>query len=539
MSKGSGGVTELLRGRGVHLGSLPAVLADRYGDRPAVIDEQASPGLHPGGPRSYRELEDHTARLAAVLRQIGVAEEDRVLVAIGNRIDVVLFAFALARIGAVPAPVNARLKARELAAVAEAAGAARAIVDEGARPTVREAGGLEAIGTDELADALRSTGERHLREDRDPDATALLLATSGTTGLPKAAALTSHGLLAALGRLTALPVGRRSGPRAGRDLVLAALPLTHVMGFEVVIGTLCAGVPLLLRPHFDPEEALDLLERERPNVFIGVPTMYADLEAAGAGERDLSSIQVWGSAADAMPPDRARRFQHYGAAYTLAGRSFGTAIFVDIYGMVELSGAAAVRLYPPAPIGEFDVPSVGVVLPGMEVRAVDGDGSPVSRGSEGELQFRGSGVLQGYEGREDAGPDDDGWFATGDHGRLRPGGVFVFSGRDRDRLKVGGFSVFPAEVEEELRDAPEVAEVALVGVVDDRLGERPVALVVPTDGSFDPEAFLAWAADNVAGYRRPRDVLVVDGIPRGNHGKIDRAAATAIAEERLAQDPRA
>lgn len=524
---------ELLLGRGVHLGSLPAVLAGRYGDRPAVTDEAATPGLHAGGTRSFRDIEDHTARLAAGLRGFDVGEGDRVLVVIENRLDVVLLAFAVARLGAVPVPVNSRLTPQELGAVAEASGAAAAVVDGDARARVEEAGGLRIVDTDVLGERVSGSGERQPAVERDTGDTALLLATSGTTGLPKAAALASRGLLAALGRLTALPVGRQRGLRAGRDLVLAALPLTHVMGFEVVVGALCAGVHLLLRSRFDAGEVLDLIEERRPNVFIGVPTMYADLEAAGAADRDLGSIQLWGSAADAMPPDRARRFQAFGAATQFGGRALGTAVFVDVYGMVELSGAAAVRLYPPSPVGSAELPAVGAVIPGMSVRAVDEHGDSVGWGREGELQFRGHGVLRGYEGRDDAGPDEEGWFATGDHGRLWPGGLFAFSGRDGDRLKVGGFSVFPAEVEEELVGAPGIAEVALVGVEDDRLGERPVALVVPSSGEFDEGRFLAWAEEHVAGYRRPREVLVVDQIPRGNHGKIDRDRATAMAEERL------
>ncbi|MDX1619506.1 MAG: class I adenylate-forming enzyme family protein, partial [Nitriliruptorales bacterium] len=119
-------------------------------------------------------------------------------------------------------------------------------------------------------------------------------------------------------------------------------------------------------------------------------------------------------------------------------------------------------------------------------------------------------------------------------GRVWPGGMFAFAGRRHDRLKVGGFSVFPAEVETELRRAPNVREVALVGLPDERLGERPVALVVPDEG-FDPAQFLGWAEEHVAGYRRPRDVTVVDSIPRGNHGKVNRDRATALALDRFSE----
>jgi fatty-acyl-CoA synthase/long-chain acyl-CoA synthetase len=135
--------------------------------------------------------------------------------------------------------------------------------------------------------------------------------------------------------------------------------------------------------------------------------------------------------------------------------------------------------------------------------------------------------MSGYRGRE--GGLRDGWLCTGDHGRVFPGGLFLLSGRRHDRLKVGGFSVFPAEVEAVLDAAPGVREVAVVGVPDPRLGERPVAVVVADEG-FDPDAFLAWAAERLAGYRRPRKVCRVDALPRGPNGKIDRGRAAGLAE---------
>jgi long-chain acyl-CoA synthetase len=525
-------VSALARGRGVHLGELTAVLAARYGDRPAVEDPDRTPGLDHGPVRTYRDLEAAVARLAAAHAVAGVGEDDRVLVVVDNRIDVALHVFALARIGAVPVPVNHRLTTGELAAVATATAAVAAVAD----PDVgdRVPAGLDVRTTEDLAGDLRDRPD-HVRPamvGRDPDAVATLLTTSGTTGAPKAAALTSRGLLASLGRLVLLPVGRARRPRAGRDRVLAALPLTHVMGFAVLLGSLSAGVPLLRRARFVADEALDLIERRRPNVVIAVPTMYADLERAGAATRDLSSVQLWVSSADAMPVDRARRFQRYGALGRIADRGVGSAAFVDIYGMVELSGAAAVRVYPPSPAGTLPVPPFAAALPGVDVRAVDERGVPVRRGTVGELQWRGPGVLERYEGHDDVGPDGGGWFSSGDHARVFPGGVFQLVGRSKDRLKVGGFSVFPAEVEQELRDGPGIVDLAVVGVPDDRLGDRPIAVVVADDG-FDADAFLAWAKQTTAGYRRPHEVITVDELPRGANGKLDRDEATAHARRAL------
>lgn len=521
----------LVRGD-VHLGDLPRLLARLYGEREAVVDPGRTPGLDQGPSRTFADLEEATARLAAAHRDHGRRPDERVLVIMDNRIDVALHVFALARLGAVPVPVNHRLTASEVAAVAAASEGTAAVVDAGLEDVIDEA--LDVVTTSALGELMDRAPDRRVERSEHVDArqVALLLTTSGTTGMPKAAALTSRGLLASLGRTALVPLGRQRGPRGGRDRALACLPLTHVMGLSVLLGTMCAGIPLVRRDRFRAEEALDLMERERINLFVGVPTMYADLEEAGAAERDLSHVQAWVSSADVLPVDRARRFQRYGSMARVRGRAVGCAAFVDIYGMVELSGGAAVRLYPPSLTSRPWLPSFAVRLPGMEVRAVDADGRPVGPGRVGELQFRGGGVLRGYEGRDDVGPDDEGWFSSGDHGRVWPGGVFQFVGRAGDRLKVGGFSVFPAEVEHELRGAPGLVEVALVGVPDDRLGQRPVAVVVP-GADFDPDEFLGWAKENVTGYRRPAEVVQTDHLPRGNHGKIDRMAATQIAVGQL------
>ncbi len=533
-------LTSLLAGRGIHLGAYTALLAERYGDRPAVIDPTPVPGSYPVDTWTFRDIEATVARFAAIQASHGIVADQRVLIAVDNRLDVALHVFAAARIGAIPVPVNHRLSPHELAGVAEATRASAAVVD----PEVTDhlPAGLTVLRTrsasgsadhDTVAGAPAGLPEVPVVRDRDPGATAVLLTTSGTTGVPKAAALTSRGMLSTLGRLTVAPLGADLGVlRRDRDRVLACLPLTHVMGFAVLLGSMSAGVPLVRRTRFDAAEVLDLIEETRPNVFVAVPTMFADLEAAGAADRDLSSLQVLVSSADVLPSDRARRFQRYGGIARLGGYGLGSAVLIDVFGMVELSGPAAVRIYPPSPVGSLPAPGFAVKLPGVELRVVDEDGQPVGRGVVGELQWRGDNVLEGYEGRDDAGPDADGWFGSGDTGRLIGAGLFQFVGRSKDRLKVGGFSVFPAEVEEALSGAEHVAELAVVGLPDDRLGERLVAAVVAEDG-FDAEAFLRWARAQVAGYRRPTEVVELDALARGANGKLDRDAITdAVARAR-------
>ncbi|MCB9639816.1 MAG: acyl--CoA ligase [Myxococcales bacterium] len=549
-------IGKLLLGEGVHLGRLTAVLGESYAERPAIVSASSPLGLEERDGWTYAALEHDVSRLAAAHQALGHGAGCRVLILLQNRIDVLFHLFAVARAGGIPVPVNARLKADELAAILEVTQARAVIADSDVLERMQKGGILtpeislcwsgvgmmpQVDGCHHLVTWLDAHPTECLEADEDqladPNKVSLLLCTSGTTGKPKAAALTSVGMLGTLGRLLAAPVGFQAGLRKGRDVLMCALPLTHVMGLSAHLAALCAGIRLLHLEKFDADDFLSHIESERPNVIVGVPTMYADLERGGAAERDLSSVQLWVSGADVMPPDRARRFQKFGAIAQIFGRPLGSAVFADIYGMVELSGPMALRLYPSSPSRQVELPALSFVLPGFEVRAVDEKGQAVGWGQTGSLQVRGPGVLKMYEGAASAGPDAEGWFATGDIARVWPGGLFSFVGRNRDRLKVGGFSVFPAEVEEILRLHPEITDVTLVGLPDSRLGERPVALVVPkaSPERFDTEAFLAWAADRVAGYRRPRQVFVVHELPRGNHGKINRSEATNLAMQIASQ----
>lgn len=491
----------------VHLGELSALLARAYPGRLLIED------LGSGQRWTSEQLELDVARWAALYRSRG--HTGVTLLSIANDACTMVHLLALVRAGAVPVPVSPRYTHEEVQHVIEAAGATSAVTDH--------AMGL-SVPTTRLQ-ACDPAGHLGPRRD-EPGELALYMTTSGTTGRPKAASLTSAGLLSALAPLAAAPVGLRHGPRRDRDRVLSALPLTHVMGLAVALGALMSGVRWQHLPHFDALRVLDAIEQHRPNVFVGVPTMFADLEGCGLEGRQLSSVQLWISGADRMPEDRAMRFQEHGASIAPGGRGIGRAAFLDLYGMVELSGPVAMRAFLPSVVG----PSLRTphhLLPSWKARAVDEQGKPRWWGQPGELAFHGPGVLRGYRGVEGAGPDAHGWFRSGDSGRVWPGGWFTFGGRSRDRLKVGGFSVFPAEVEASLVSYPGLRDIALVGLPDARLGERPVAAVL-VDASFDRSAFLSWARGQVAGYRRPADVFIVDALPRGKNGKLDRKAITEM-----------
>jgi acyl-CoA synthetase (AMP-forming)/AMP-acid ligase II len=462
----------LAAGRDLTLGTLLDRLAAVHGDRPLV--EEVG-----GATRTYREAADVVARWSA---GVGVPAGGRVVVALPNGYDQLLACMAVARAGAVPVPLNDKMRPDEVDHV---------VSDSGADRVVRAAEDLEG-GT--------ST------EPAPPAEIAAIFYTSGTTGWPKGARLTDRAILGSLGPGVLWPASLR------RDEAVIGLPVAHIMGFVVLAGLAMAGVPVLMHPTFDPVAVLDAIERRRSSIFVGVPAMYRMLLEAGAADRDLRSVRVWASGADAMPPGLARTFQRMGATATLPllGVSVGEALFVEGWGMVETGGAA---------IGRVALPFVGAParpLPGYRIR-VD---QPDETGA-GELLVKGPGVLAGYHDDPEATAAalHDGWLRTGDLVRRGRFGSVSFAGRTKDVVKSGGYSVFAAEVERCIEGHPRVVEAAVLGLDDARLGEVPVAVV---RGRVEADDVVAFARMHLAPYKVPRRVVVVDELPRGGTGKVQK-----------------
>jgi len=322
--------------------------------------------------------------------------------------------------------------------------------------------------------------------------------------------------------MAALPTNLR------RDEAVTGLPVAHIAGFSMLLTLVCAGVPVFLLTKFRPDRALDAIESRRATAFVGVPAMYRMMLEAGAEERDLRSVRMWGSGADAMPDDLIRKFKSFGATATLPvlGASIGEALFVDGYGMVELAGGVAVRFSLPMlnlPVGGSAV----FPLPPYKLRVIDDQERQVRLGQVGELVVKGPGVMKGYHGNEEATREtltSDGWLRTGDLARRGPFGMVEFAGRKKDVIKHGGYSVFAAEVEDVLDEHPAVLECAVVGLPDERKGEVPVAAVRCRAGASTTESeLLAWAAERLAEYKTPQRVVFVDTLPRTGTEKIRKA----------------
>jgi len=480
--------------RDLTLGTLFDRLEKVHGDRQLVTESDDGLSL------TYAQAARRVRRWAAGI--VAQTEPgDVVVVATPNGYEQLLLCCAAARAGRIPAPVNDQMAKDEVAHV---------VTDSGATLVLRTAGSVD--NADSNAPAHKAA----------PGDVAALFYTSGTTGKPKGVALTHKSLVGQVATAVLWPT------RLHRDEAVLSLPVAHIMGFATLIGLAVAGIPCYLLPKFNPVKVLDAIEARRATMFVGVPAMYRMLDEAHAAERDLTSVRVWASGADAMPPELAERFKKMGATITipLLG-AMGQAMFAEGYGMVEVGGGVAAKVSPPyvgsgGPLGE----AIGFALPGYELRVVDESGAQARSGEVGELQVKGPGVLKAYWGDDAATAavlTEDGWLRTGDLARRGPLGLLVFEGRQKHVIKHGGYSVYALEVEQTLEQHPDVLEACVLGLPDERLGEIPAAAVRLSEGvTLETADLEAWVKERLADYKVPKRWLEVDDLPRTGTNKVQK-----------------
>jgi long-chain acyl-CoA synthetase len=479
------------------LGTIMESLADVHRNRVLVTD--------PDGRRlTYRQAAKRVRWWAG---GIAAATEpgDRVVLHTTNTYDLFLLCLATSRAGRVPVPINPQMRADEVAHV---------VADSGASLVVRSV--HEVDGAELFSEAVPTR----------PDDVAALFYTSGTTGQPKGAELSHRALVGSSTAGLAWPAALH------RDEAVVALPIAHIMGFAVLMGLACMGIPTYLLPSFRSGDVLDAIEVRRATIFIGVPAMYRMLVEAGAETRDLSSIRIWGSGADAMPADLARQFKQMGATVSLPLiGAVGEAMFVEGYGMVEVGGGVAAKVSPPlldVGLGE----SVGIQLPGYAFRVVGEAGADVGTGSTGELWVKGPGVIKGYWNAPEISArtvTPDGWLRTGDLVRKGLLGTVLFVGREKDVIKHAGYSVYALEVQEALEQHPAVLEAVVVGLPDEIMGEIPAAVVRLVPGSdLATLALEDWATERLARYKVPRRWVAVDDLPRTGTSKVRKQHLLAL-----------
>ncbi len=460
---------------------------------------------------SDRELDDASAHVAGLLIARGIGPRDRVGIMLPNVPQFAVVYYGVLRSGCVVVPMNPLLKAREVAYYLGDSGAsvifawhvAAAEVEVGAQEADAEA---ILVDPATFGDLLATAAPAPAVVDRAGDDTAVILYTSGTTGRPKGAELT-HANLIRNAEVTGADL-LRLGPD---DVIFGGLPLFHSFGQTCTLNTaIAAGASLIVLPRFDPARALPLLVEHRATVFAGVPTMYsALLHRPDRGDYDVSALRVCVSGGAAMPVEVLRQFED----------AFGC-IVLEGYGLSETSPVASFN----HPGRERKAGSTGTPIRGVEMRVVDADGAELPQGEVGEIAIRGHNIMKGYWNKPEATAEAvsvDGWFRTGDMGRVDEDGYYYIVDRKKDLIIRGGYNVYPREIEEVLYEHPAVAEVAVVGMPHAELGEEVGAAVVRKPGATaTADELRAFVKALVAAYKYPRPVWLVEALPKGPTGKI-------------------
>jgi len=532
-------------------GDLTDAAAAWWGDREALVFRDSR--------YTFRQIATEVDRVARGLIHVGVRPGEKVAIWLLNCPEWIFAMFALAKIGAVHVPINTRFRTVDLGLVLERSSATTVITHDVSGP-------VDYLGMiRELVDFDDPSGDRRVRSARLPDLervivvsdrrypgawswpdllasastvppatlaaresavrptdTVFIMYTSGTTGFPKGV-MRDHTMLAHLADRY------RRLQSTERDVFVNYLPLFHIFGYiEGPLGSMLTGYRQILTDTFDPDETLDLVEREGATHIDGFDThLKLLIDAQEARPRNLSTLRtgvIAGGAASATP-------LVYRARKVLAPLRHLTA-----YGMTEVGATISLSFLDSTE--EQACEASGAPCEGFEVRVIDPDtGLDQPRGTPGEVVVRTRYLMQGYYRDPEATAraiDTEGWFHTGDAGILRADGHLRFVGRYKDMIKVGGENVDPTEVESYLGTYPGVSQAAFVSYPEARLGEVGVAFVQVVPGaSVDPDGLIAFCRGRIASFKIPRHVLIVDELPMTSSGKVQKARLREVARERL------
>ena len=424
----------------------------------------------------------------------GLVPGYRVVLLMANSIEFITSYLGCLRAGLVAVPLNTGLTKSEIGNVIAHSGARLVVADGNLADKVE---GVRVIHAGEL------TGHAPLTPQTDPEALAVLLYTSGTSGEPRAAMLTHRALAANVKNLTELGEDRM-GPD---DVVLGVIPMFHAYGLNAVLGwTMATGAALVVDQRFDSTATIDLISRYGVTRLPLAPPALNALLVRSDLKDVLATVKVVLTGASTLDRGVADRFQHETGLFVHQG-----------YGLTEASPGVTTTL------GEDDPKpgSVGRPLPGVEVRIADEQGEDVEGDDPGEILVRGDNLFSGYWPDGSGGPDEDGWYRTGDVGYLDADGDLYLVDRLRELIIVSGFNVFPSEVEEVLVAAPGVREAAVIGVPSDETGEAVKAFVVPQTGAaVQAAAVREYAETRLARFKCPIEIEVVDQLPHSVTGKV-------------------
>jgi acyl-CoA synthetase (AMP-forming)/AMP-acid ligase II len=491
-------------------------VAAAYPDAAAIVEE--------GNRTSYSALLEKARAAAGGLIAAGVEPGDSVALWAPNSAEWIVAMLGVACAGAVLVPLNTRYRGAEAAYILNRSRATvlvtvdhflghdyKAMLAGETLPHLQrvltfDGDWPEFVGAGCSGELLEMVSGRS--GEVGPDDRSDLMFTSGTTGAPKGVPL-KHGPTVRSYRYYAANLGISFG-----DRYLLSNPLFHTFGSKAgVVAAMTAGAALYPVPVFDASSAAELIARDRITVFPGPPTVYHSLLALPAQRREeLRSLRLAVTGAAAVPVELLRRMRE----------ELGFDVVLTAYGLTETTGLVTMCRAGDSP--EVVSSTSGRAIPGVEVRTVDPANRATRPGEPGEIVVRGYPVTEGYFEDEEATAeaiDSDGWLHTGDVGILDESGGLKITDRIKDMFIVGGFNAYPAEIEAALMEFPGVAQVAVVGMPDERLGEVGLAFVIVRRGeSVDPDELIGFAGARMANYKVPRRVEIVEELPLNASGKV-------------------
>ena len=510
----------LARDPAVTVANLVDELMRRKGNCEVAVDV--------GGAFHLSDLHAEIGAISAFLRAVGVARGQPVAIFRSNNRACFHWFLAIIRCGGIAVPLNPLLTLAEVRRILAESGTEILVTDTavfehtiGNRQALPVRTWVQADDCSQTLDGflrVQGPGMASRPTAIDPRATVAIFHTSGTSGFPKGAALSSNALLGA--RASTILAGLFLGPR---DLALVALPWSHIMAVSIALYGLMAGIRGCFLDRFDVAAALEAVERFGITAMVGVPAMFARLVHSNPEPARLATVRLWLSASDHLPSDVRVGLRQFGALFRLPGGRRVPPVLLNGYGMVELGGLAMMGLELPFLHGSGDL---CLPLPPFRVRLVDENCRPVAARQTGECQIRRPGFVPHYW--KENGQNlltEDGWLRTGDLAVRNRLGFIRLVGRSKDVIKSGGYSVYVRELEEALLSHPEVARAVAFALPHKEKGEVPVAAVELHPGSSsDENALLAWCPGKLAPYKAPRRIWIVEpgGLPQNLNGKFLR-----------------
>ena len=483
-------------------GAIPGLLRDaasRHGERVAIEDGQVS--------LTFSELLAVVERAARGLWSMDIVHGDRVAIWAPNVWEWVVAALAIHEVGGVLVPINTRYKGAEARYIIDKSGAKALFTVDGFLgldfASMLERPDLPTVIFRQNWDAFLEAGTDGTSTTTGDDLSDILF-TSGTTGHPKGVMTTHAQSLRAFADWSEV-VGLRAG-----DRYLVVAPFFHCFGYKAGwLACLMTGATIVPQPVFDAAAVLERVGRDRISVLPGPPALYQSFLLKDLDGIDLSSLRLAVTGAASIPVRLIERMRD----------ELGFETVITGYGLTEACGIATMCRFDDDP--ETIAKTSGRAIPEVEVLVVDPDGNEVERGQPGEVVVRGYNVMTGYfdDPENTADAIRDGWLHTGDIGVMDERGYLRITDRLKDMFICGGFNAYPAEIEHALLEHDAVADVAVIGIPDPRLGEVGMAWIVP-NGELDSDALIAWARERLANFKVPRRVALIDALPRNASAKV-------------------